>query len=95
MTGRIMKSSKWNFLMFFLYKLKTFSLETKKLWSSVKKRESNVKCSTILSSPTYVVATTQQQQQQQQQHFISPHNIQEIKIYNNSTDDNRGAGCPK
>ena len=23
----------------------------------------------------------------QQQHFISPHNIQEIKIYNNSTDD--------
>ena len=37
----------------------------------------------------------QQQQQQQQQHFISPHNIQEIKIYNNSTDDDRGAGCPK
>ena len=36
-----------------------------------------------------------QQQQQQQQHFISPHNIQEIKIYNNSTDDDRGAGCPK
>ena len=35
------------------------------------------------------------QQQQQQQHFISPHNIQEIKIYNNSTDDDRGAGCPK
>ena len=34
-------------------------------------------------------------QQQQQQHFISPHNIQEIKIYNNSTDDDRGAGCPK
>ena len=33
----------------------------------------------------------QQQQQQQQQHFISPHNIQEIKIYNNSTDDDRGA----
>ena len=32
--------------------------------------------------------------QQQQQHFISPHNIQEIKIYN-STDDDRGAGCPK
>ena len=30
-----------------------------------------------------------------QQHFISPHNIQEIKIYNNSTDDVRGAGCPK
>ena len=29
------------------------------------------------------------------QHFISPHNIQEIKIYNNSTDDDRGAGCPK
>ena len=25
--------------------------------------------------------------QQQQQHFISPHNVQEIKIYNNSTDD--------
>ena len=23
------------------------------------------------------------------------HNIQEIKIYNNSTDDDRGAGCPK
>ena len=56
MTGRIMKSSKWNFLMIFLYKLKTFSLETKKSWSSVKKRESNVKCSTILSSPTHVVA---------------------------------------
>ena len=37
----------------------------------------------------------QQQQQQQQQHFISPHDIQEIKIDNNSTDDNRGAGCPK
>ena len=37
----------------------------------------------------------QQQEQQQQQHFISPHNIQEIKIYNNSTDDDRGAGCPK
>ena len=40
-----------------------------------------------------------QQQQQQQQHFISPHNVQEIKIYNNSTDnstdDDRGAGCPK
>ena len=35
------------------------------------------------------------QQQQQQQHFISPHNIQEIKIYNNSTDDDRGTGCPK
>ena len=34
-------------------------------------------------------------QQQQQQHFPSPHNIQEIKIYNNSTDDDRGAGCPK
>ena len=33
--------------------------------------------------------------QQQQQHFPSPHNIQEIKIYNNSTDDDRGAGCPK
>ena len=33
--------------------------------------------------------------QQQQQHFISPHNIQEIKIYNISTDDDRGAGCPK
>ena len=32
----------------------------------------------------------QQQQQQQQQHFISPHNIREIKIYNNSTDDDRG-----
>ena len=32
---------------------------------------------------------------QQQQHFISPHNVQEIKIYNNSTDDDRGAGCPK
>ena len=32
-------------------------------------------------------------QQQQQQHFIPPHNIQEIKIYNNSTDDDRGAGC--
>ena len=30
-------------------------------------------------------------QLQQQQHFISPHNIQEIKIYNNSTDDDRGA----
>ena len=27
--------------------------------------------------------------QQQQQHFTSPHNIQEIKIYNNSTDDDR------
>ena len=26
------------------------------------------------------------QQQQQQQHFISPHNIQEIKMYNNSTE---------
>ena len=37
----------------------------------------------------------QQQQQQQQQHFISPHNIQEIKIYNNSADDDSGAGCPK
>ena len=34
-------------------------------------------------------------QQQQQQHFISPHNIQEIRIYNNSTDDDRGAGSPK
>ena len=33
--------------------------------------------------------------QQQQQHFISPHNIQEIRIYNNSTDDDRDAGCPK
>ena len=32
--------------------------------------------------------------QKQQQHLISPHNIQEIKIYNNSTDDDRGAGCP-
>ena len=32
---------------------------------------------------------------QWQQHFISPHNIQEIKIYNNSTDDDRGTGCPK
>ena len=31
------------------------------------------------------------QQQQQQQHFISPHNIQEIQIYNNSIDDDRGA----
>ena len=30
------------------------------------------------------------QQQQQQQYFISPHNIREIKIYNNSTDDDRG-----
>ena len=56
MTGRIMKSSKWNFLMIFLYQLKTFFLETKKSWSSVKKRESSVKCSTILSSPTHVVA---------------------------------------
>ena len=38
----------------------------------------------------------EQQQQQQQQHFIiSPHSIQEIKIYNNSTDNDRGAGCPK
>ena len=36
----------------------------------------------------------QQQQQQQQQHLISPHNLQEIKIHNNSTDDDRGAGCP-
>ena len=26
---------------------------------------------------------------QQQQHFISPHNIQEIKIHNNSTDDDK------
>ena len=35
--------------------------------------------------------------QQQQRHFISPHNIQEIKIHNNSTstDDDRGAGYPK
>ena len=33
--------------------------------------------------------------QQQQQDFFSPHNIQEIKIYNNSTEDDRGAGCPK
>ena len=32
---------------------------------------------------------------QQQQQFISPANIQGIKIYNNSTDDDRGAGCPK
>ena len=24
-----------------------------------------------------------------------PHNIQGIKIYNNSTDNDRGAGCPK
>ena len=30
-----------------------------------------------------------------QQHFISPHNIQELKIYNNSTDNDWGAGCPK
>ena len=37
----------------------------------------------------------QQQQQQQQQHFISLHNIQEIEIYNNSTDDDRGAGWEK
>ena len=36
-----------------------------------------------------------QQQKQQQQHLISPHDIQEIKIDNNSTDDNRGADCPK
>ena len=34
-------------------------------------------------------------QQQQQQHFISPHNMHKIKIYNNSTDNDRGAGCPK
>ena len=28
--------------------------------------------------------------------FISPHNIQEMKkIYNSSTDNDRGAGCPK
>ena len=33
--------------------------------------------------------------QQQQQHFISPHKIQEIKIYNNSIDDGGGAGYPK
>ena len=42
-----------------------------------------------------VASVSLQQQQQQQQHFISPHNMQEIKIYNNSTDDDRGAGCPK
>ena len=36
-----------------------------------------------------------EQQQQQQQHFISPHNMHKIKIYNNSTDNDRGAGCPK
>ena len=29
-----------------------------------------------------IAGLQQQQQQQQQQHFISPHNIQEIKIYN-------------
>ena len=44
-------------------------------------------------SKTY--APDHQQLQQQQQHFISPHNIQEITFYNNSTDDDRGAGCPK
>ena len=43
---------------------------------------------TLLYVPSHI-------QQQQQQHFISPHNIQEIKIYNNSTDNDRGAGCPK
>ena len=37
----------------------------------------------------------QQQQQQQQEHFISPHNMHKIKIYNNSTDNDGGAGCPK
>ena len=42
MTGRIMRSSKWNFLIIFLYQRKTFFLETKKSWSSVKKRESNI-----------------------------------------------------
>ena len=45
---------------------------------------------------SYKVRITEyiQQQQQQQQHFIAPHNIQEIKIYNNSTYDDRGAGSP-
>ena len=47
----------------------------------------------VLQKGSFVLS--EQQQQQQQQHFISPHNIQEIKIYNNSTDDDRGAGCPK
>ena len=42
--------------------------------------------------PSFIKSTNSQQQQQ---HFPSPHNIQEIKIYNNSTDDDRGAGCPK
>ena len=27
--------------------------------------------------------------------IFSPQNIQERKIYNNSTDNDRGAGCPK
>ena len=49
----------------------------------------------ILATALWWRWIVQQQQQQQQQHFISPHNIQEIKIYNNSTDDDRGAGCPK
>ena len=37
----------------------------------------------MVTTTTTTTTTTQQQQQ----HFISPHNVQEIKIYNNSTDD--------
>ena len=49
-----------------------------------------------IRSTTQIWVATRQQQQQQQQHclYFTP-NIQEIKIYNNSTDNDRGAGCPK
>ena len=41
----------------------------------------------VYGDPTTTTTTTTE--------FFSPHNIQERKIYNNSTDKDRGAGCPK
>ena len=70
-------------------------------WPALLKKKSTVQRDILsysnICEDVYLIwlIACQQQQQQQQQHSISPYNIQEIEIYKNSTDDNRGAGCPK
>ena len=65
------------------------------VWATLFSMVVTVQATMLLAVSQVLTVRVTHRSQQQQQHFISPHNIQEIKIYDNNTDDDRGAGCPK